>query len=242
MVSVLVGAAWLLLATKPAYAAEGAVAVTAPALPSWTPWRSREVWLASALYAGQGIVFFLLGSWLPAIHAEAGFSQQASGTRMLVLAAASVPGVLVVPRWAGRTGSLRLPFIWSAAIVFAGTLGYFLAPVIAPVDLLWAMLTGFGVGGILVLALAFAAETGPASRTSETAAMVLAVGYSVTALGPLVGGIATDVGDGVRSALLLPPVVATAMLLLAFALPATTGQTAGAGTETEATEGIDSES
>jgi CP family cyanate transporter-like MFS transporter len=32
MVGILVGAAWLILATKPAYAAEGAVAVTAPAL------------------------------------------------------------------------------------------------------------------------------------------------------------------------------------------------------------------
>jgi CP family cyanate transporter-like MFS transporter len=227
VLGILTGAVWLRAAFKPAsVAAERAQA--SAAVDSWSPWRSREVWLASALYAGQGIVFFLLGSWLPAIHSDAGFSRQASGLRMLVLAAASLPAVIIFPRWADRAESLRLPFAGAAAITLTGTLGYFFVPVSAPADLLWALLTGFGVGGILALALAFAAETGPETQTSATAAMVLAVGYSVTALGPLVGGIVTDLAGDRRSALMLPPIVAAVMLLIAFALPAGAGRAGNA--------------
>ncbi|MCC6313286.1 MAG: MFS transporter [Thermomicrobiales bacterium] len=186
---------------------------------TWSPWRQRVVWLAAGLYASQGIVFFLLGSWLPAVYEEAGYSTGAIGARMLVLTAASLPAILILPAWAARSGSLRLPLIVSAALTLVGAIGFFTATSAAAVDWLWPLLAGFGVGGILVLVLVFAAEVAPPGKTGETAGMVLAVGYTTTALGPFLAGLIRDLSGGFQSALLVLPVVAFAMLLLSLAMP-----------------------
>lgn len=186
---------------------------------AWSPWRQRVVWLAAALYASQGIVFFLLGSWLPAVYGEAGYSAGAIGARMSVLTAASLPAILVLPAWAERAGSLRPPLIASALLTLAGAIGFFAATATAPLDWLWALLAGFGVGGILVLVLVLVAAVAPREKTGDAAAMVLAVGYTATALGPFLAGVIRDLSGGFRPALLVLPVVAVAMLLLSLAMP-----------------------
>ena len=176
-------------------------------------------WLAAALYASQGIVFFLLGSWLPAVYAEAGVSAAGTGGRMTVLTAASLPAILLLPAWADRIGSIRLPLVASALVTLAGALGFFAATTTPPLDWLWPLLAGFGVGGILVLVLVLVAGISPAELTGETAAMVLAVGYTATALGPFLAGVIRDLSGGFRTAMLVLPVVAAAMLLLSLAMP-----------------------
>jgi MFS transporter, CP family, cyanate transporter len=234
--ALLTGVLWLLGIRSPSSAAatvvckgKGQVRDTHASAP-WSPWRSRAVWLAAALYAGQGVVFFLLGSWLPAIYAEAGLGPASIGARMMVLAAASLPAILIMPAYADRAGSLRAPLVASAGLTLAGSIGFLIATVPPVFGWLWPLLAGFGVGGILVLVLVLAARVAPSGATGETAAMVLAVGYTMTALGPLLAGVIRDVSGGFRTAMLVPPIVSAAMILLAWAMPDAAGQQPGQST------------
>ncbi|MFM9107260.1 MAG: CynX/NimT family MFS transporter [Chloroflexota bacterium] len=222
ILSILGAIAWFLAvrpgATDPA--AERAAEASVLANPAWSPWRSRTVWILAALYATQGITFFLLGLWLPAIYGDAGLSAGAIGARMTVLAAASLPSILLMPAWSDRLGSMRLPMIVSAVITLAGAAGFVAATTAPVVDWLWPLLAGFGVGGVLVLVLVAVAVVSPPDRTGDAAAMVLAVGYTTTALGPFLAGVIRDLSGGYRTALLVLPVVAIAMILLSAAMPA----------------------
>lgn len=186
---------------------------------AWSPWRDRVIWLGAALYASQGFVFFLLGLWLPAVYAEAGLSSRAIGARMMVLTASSLPAIVLMPAWADRIGSWRLPLVVSASLTLAGAIGFVVATTSAPLDWLWPFLVGSGVGGILVLVLVLVAVVATPERTGSAAAMVLAVGYVSTALGPFLAGVLRDLSGGFQTALLVLPVVAVAMLLLSLAMP-----------------------
>ena len=38
---------------------------------AWSPWRDGSAWIAATLFAAQGLVYYLLVAWLPAIYGEA---------------------------------------------------------------------------------------------------------------------------------------------------------------------------
>ncbi|MGI9252450.1 MAG: MFS transporter, partial [Thermomicrobiales bacterium] len=175
------GAAIWMLSVRPGQsddAAELAAERSPSANPAWSPWRSRTIWVLAALYATQGFTFFLLGLWLPAIYGDSGLSAGAVGARMIVLTAASLPSILIMPAWSDRLGSMRLPLLVSAGITLAGAIGFYLATATPPVDWIWPLLAGFGVGGVLVLVLVAVAVLAPPDRTGDAAAMVLAVAYT----------------------------------------------------------------
>ena len=88
----------------------------------------------------------------------------------------------------------------------------------APFDRLWPLLTGLGVGGILLLVLVLVAEISSMGLAGESAAIVLVFGYATTALGPFLAGLIRDLSGGFRTAMLVLPVVAAAMLLVTVAM------------------------
>lgn len=215
----LAGAVIWFVSVRPSGADAAGAETSALDTPGWSPWRSRTIWILAALYATQGITFFLLGLWLPVMYGDAGLSAGAIGARMMVLTAASLPSILLMPAWSDRLGSMRLPMIVSAVITLIGAAGFFLATATPPVDWLWPLLVGFGVGGVLVLALVAVAVVSPPDRTGDAAAMMLAVGYTTTALGPFLAGVIRDLSGGYRSALLVLPIVGIAMIALAASMP-----------------------
>ena len=186
---------------------------------AWSPWRDRTVRVAAGVYAAQGLVYFLLVLWLPAVYLDAGLSDAAAGARLAVLTGASLPGTVLFPAWIRRDGSTRAPLLASTAMTFAGALGFALATTAPTLEWLWPALAGLGVCGMLVAAVVDTANAAPTSRTGDAAGAVLAVGYVLTALGPLLAGVVRDRTGTYSSAMLILPVITAAALLLAFLSP-----------------------
>jgi CP family cyanate transporter-like MFS transporter len=186
---------------------------------AWSPWQDRTVWIAGALYAGQGLVYYLLVLWLPVIYVSAGISEAGAGARLMVLSAACIPATFLIPFWSDRIGSRRLPMVVSAAVTLASAVGLVIATAVSPVDWIWPILAGFGTCGILVTVLVLIAELAPAGRTGDAAGAVMAIGYIGTTMGPLIAGLITDLTGSYRTAMLTLPVAALAMVLLALAMP-----------------------
>jgi MFS transporter, CP family, cyanate transporter len=212
-----------------------AAAAPLPGLPTpetaaaaaWSPWRDHAIWIAAALYAGQGLVYYLLVLWLPAVYADAGLSDGAAGARLMVLSAACLPATFLVPLWSDRIGSRRLPLVASAIITVAGAVGFALATTTPGLDWLWPALAGFGTCGILVTMLVLVAEQTPVGRTGDAAGVVMAVGYIGTAMGPVLAGAIRDATGGFERAMWVLPAAALAMLLLALAMPAAASEDRG---------------
>ncbi|MGI9252831.1 MAG: MFS transporter, partial [Thermomicrobiales bacterium] len=120
---------------------------------NWSPWSDRSVWIAGALYAGQGLVYYLLVLWLPAVYAAAGVSEAGTGARLMALSAACIPATFLIPLWSDRIGSRRLPMIVSAAITLVSAIGFVVVTATPPLDWLWPICAGFGTCGILVTVL-----------------------------------------------------------------------------------------
>ena len=186
---------------------------------AWSPWRDRTVRVAAGVYAAQGLVYFLLVLWLPAVYLDAGLSDAAAGARLAVLTGASLPGTVLFPAWIRRDGSTRAPLLAATAMTFAGALGFALATTAPTLEWLWPALAGLGVCGMLVAAVVDTANAAPTSRTGDAAGAVLAVGYVLTALGPLLAGVVRDRTGTYSSAMLILPVITAAALLLAFLSP-----------------------
>ena len=47
---------------------------------TWSPWRDRQAWISASLFAAQGVVYYLMVAWLPAIYGEAGTSATATAS------------------------------------------------------------------------------------------------------------------------------------------------------------------
>ena len=90
---------------------------------AWSPWRDPRAWISAALFAAQGIVYYLLVAWLPAIYGEAGTSATATAGLFAVFNAATLPAILLFPSWSDRIHRRRPPSLVAASLVLIGVLG-----------------------------------------------------------------------------------------------------------------------
>jgi CP family cyanate transporter-like MFS transporter len=187
--------------------------------PMWSPWRDRNAWISALLFGTQGIVYYLLVAWLPAVYAEAGATGDATAVLFTVFNAATLPGMLVFPIWSDRLYSRRLPTIVASVLLLAGVVGLMAFPLAEVGRWLWPALAGCGVAGVFALALVLPAEIAPRGRTGAAAGMVLAVGYGLSALGPVVAGGVRDVTGSFATALGMLPLIGLAILALAAISP-----------------------
>jgi CP family cyanate transporter-like MFS transporter len=187
--------------------------------PAWSPWRDRNAWISALLFATQGIVYYLLVAWLPAVYAEAGANGDATAVLFTLFNAATLPGMLLLPIWSDRLSSRRLPTIVASVLLLAGVVGLMAFPLAEVGRWLWPALAGCGVGGVFALALVLPADIAPRGRTGVAAGMVLAVGYGLSALGPVVAGGVRDVTGSFATALAMLPLIGLAILALAAILP-----------------------
>ncbi len=206
--AVLAVAAWVPVARK--------VEPAAPAASTGLPWRDRFARLAAAHQSAASLLVYGWMTWLAPYLASRGWSPRDAGMVLAVWAAAQVPGALVIPALAERTGRWRL---WSGvalASTAAGTLGLLLAPlppVVGPWA--WAALVGIGSGAGFPLGLAVVAwRTPDAAASAATSGMALGVGYTVAGIGPFVMGVLIDLTAGYAGAIVV--------LLAAVAVQATT--------------------
>ncbi|MBL8129556.1 MAG: MFS transporter [Chloroflexia bacterium] len=195
----------------------------------WSPWRDRRAWIAAFIFAAQGMAYYLLIAWLPAVYAEDGGNAAVTAALAGVFNASTLPGILLFPIWSDRLGQRKVPTIAASVLFTVGVAGLTVAPLAEPLRWVWPALAGAGVAGVFGMALVMPADLAPAGRTGRAAGMVLAVGYAGSALGPLAAGLARDLTGSFDASLILLPIVGIAMTIAAFATPEMPGRARGAG-------------
>jgi CP family cyanate transporter-like MFS transporter len=186
---------------------------------TWSPWRDRRTWLAAAIFGSQGLIYYLLIAWLPAIYGEAGTDAASTTALFAVFNAATLPGILLFPTWSDRLRTRRWPTLCAALLVLVGVVGLLLAPLAVPGRWLWPALAGAGVAGVFGMALVLPADIAPRGRTGAAAGMVLAIGYALSALGPAIAGVVRDVTGSFHATLALLPAVGVVMIVVAALTP-----------------------
>ncbi|MCD6032697.1 MAG: transporter, partial [Thermomicrobiales bacterium] len=131
----------------------------------WSPWRDPQARISAALFAAQGIVYYLLAAWLPAIYGEAGTSATATAGLFAVFNAATLPAILLFPSWSDRLHRRRPPSLVAATLFLVGVLGLLAAPLADPWRWLWPALAGAGVSGVFAMSLVLPADVAPPGRT-----------------------------------------------------------------------------
>ncbi len=190
---------------------------------TWSPWRDRRAWIAAAIFGAQGLVYYLMVAWLPAVYSEAGADVAATAALFAVFNAATLPGILLFPIWSDRLRGRRLPALVASFLFLIGVIGLLLAPFADPWRWLWPALSGAGVAGVFGMALVLPADIAPPGRVGAAAGMVLAIGYASSALGPVIAGVVRDVTGSFDATLVLLPVVGVLMILLAAVTPELSG-------------------
>jgi CP family cyanate transporter-like MFS transporter len=185
----------------------------------WSPWRDTRAWVSALVFAAQGVAYYLLVAWLPAIYGEAGASATATAALFAVFNAATLPAILLFPSWSDRLRRRRPPLLVSAVIFQAGLLGLLVSPLADPWRWLWPALAGAGVSGLFAMSLVLPADIAPRGRTGAAAGMVLGIGYGAAALGPVIAGATRDITGSFDVTLLMLPAIGMALIVLAAIAP-----------------------
>jgi CP family cyanate transporter-like MFS transporter len=149
--------------------------------------RNRLAWQVTALFGLQSFIAYIVMGWLPQVFITAGIDRQTAGLLLGIATVAAVPASLTIPPLAARH---RQQSAWITGMVIcaiAGVLGLLLAPAALPV--LWAILTGIGVGVFSMVITVFSLRTRTAADTARLSTMAQAIGYLVASLGPLLFGL-----------------------------------------------------
>jgi CP family cyanate transporter-like MFS transporter len=204
---------------------------TLPALALWLPRRggvapqsgsgpvptlrpSRTGLLLGLLFGAQSICFSSMITWVAAVFIDNGWDRADAALATAVIPLTTIVVALLVPRISDRGG--RMGWIMAmAATMSVGLLGIAFWPQTA--SLVWVVLFGIGNGAIfpMLLTLPLDLRASPAEVTGLTAWMQ-ALGYALTALGPVMVGAMRDATGGFRA----PFAVCSALSLSCIALTA----------------------
>jgi len=169
--------------------------------PPRIPWRSPVAWLLGALFGLQSLLYYGVVTWLAAVYVDRGWSEPDSASLVALFGAVTLIATTVMPLGADRIGSRRSQLVASALLILVGLVG--LAAVPGPA-VVWAVILGAGMGAIFPIVLTLPVDVGGSpGDVAATAAMMLLVGYILSAVGPLAFGIARDVTGGFALGLLL---------------------------------------
>jgi CP family cyanate transporter-like MFS transporter len=103
--------------------------------------------------------------------------------------------------------------------LLVGVVGIMALPLAEVARWVWPVLAGCGVAGVFAMALVLPADIAPRGRTGSAAGMILAIGYGISALGPVIAGGVRDVTGSFAATLVMLPVIALAIIALAAIVP-----------------------
>ncbi len=166
-------------------------------------WGNALAWQVSLFMGLQSFVYFGLAAWIPTILHDAGLSREAAGTMWAIGNLAGLPASLVVPIVAQRIPNQRPLLVGLIAIWAMGIAGILIAP--ATFTLAWMVLFGLGAGSALSLALMLIVLRSPdTAHAASLSGMAQAIGYTIAAFAPFLGGLAHDLtGDWTASIFLM---------------------------------------
>ncbi|MFZ0995985.1 MAG: MFS transporter [Candidatus Dormiibacterota bacterium] len=190
-----------------------------------------RLWAIYVLFAGQSLVYFSSNTWIPASVGGGPHSTLAS-LSLATLNGVMVPADILLIMLARPFATRRWFYLLSAVTALVGTGGWLLFGNRAPLP--FAALIGIGVALSFAGLLAYPAMVAAPARVASLTAAMLTVGYAGAFLGPLLGGVALDLGGGRRSPFI--PITVAAALMVVAALMAPVG--GGTGLEAAQSAGV----
>ncbi len=155
------------------------------------PWKNKTAWLILLFFGLQTSLFFSLTTWLSPIAQEQGFSLVTASAVLTTMSLVQIIGNLFIPMLISKFPSR---IMWLYILLAIGSVG----AGILFIDANWAMWVGAVILGIslaglfpigLMLPLDEAKNNGEASSWSS---MVLAGGFMMSAIVPLLIGVVYD--------------------------------------------------
>ena len=167
-------------------------------------------WQLALIFALFGTVYYGFIAWLADAFVEAGWTPEAAGQLVALLNVAALAGALAVGltnRFIGYTAAVTL----AAAGFATAAAGFLLVPSLA---WLWALLIGYTNGALfpLVLALPLRLVSTP-SQVAGLSTVMLGVGYTLAAFGPIGIGAVRDATGGFAASLALLAIAAGAFAI-----------------------------
>lgn len=152
-------------------------------------WRSAVAWSLTIFMGLQSLEFYATVTWLPTILHDRGTPNETAGFLLALVSVVGMVGAFVAPWIAHRMTDQRLGVAIGAGSMAVAIAGLLLDP--HHLDVLWALLLGWGQGSSIGLALMMMVVR----ATSRDEAMALSgmaqgLGYLIASIGPvLVGGL-----------------------------------------------------
>ena len=206
VVSVALAALWLVLTrAEPRH-------TRVEARPLRLPLRDPLAWRLVAAFFLMSSVFYGLNSWLPDIYVERGWSESHAGALLAVMNTLTIPTGFAVAWAADHWGQRRVWLAGAAALQLAALAGVLAFP---EAGWLWAVILGIAIGPLfpLTMTLPLDASDRP-SEVASLAGMMLGVGYTLSAVSPLLLGVIRDITGGFTAVLWTLVVVAALLVVV----------------------------
>jgi MFS transporter, CP family, cyanate transporter len=180
------------------------------------PLTSPLAWRLVAAFFFMSSVFYGLNAWLPDIYVERGWSQSHAGALLAILNTITIPTGFAVAWIADHHGQRRFWLAGSAALQLAALGGILAFP---SAGWVWAAVLGAAIGPLFPLTMTLPLDA--ADRPAEVASLaglMLGVGYTLSALSPLLLGAIRDATGGFTGVLWALVAVAAALVAVDVSL------------------------
>jgi CP family cyanate transporter-like MFS transporter len=180
------------------------------------PWRSGLVWVLALAFGFRSIVFQGLAVWLPAAYVERGWSEASAATLVFLLTACSLPVTVLVSWAADRRGSRRQYLTVASVVLTAAMIGLAAVPGAVVV---WVVAIGAALGVLFPLTLTLPLDVADTpTGVAAVASLMLAGGYAIGALGPLLLGTLRDAVGSFEPAFVTLAVLSVLILVVTLYL------------------------
>ncbi|WP_186050884.1 MFS transporter [Burkholderia gladioli] len=153
---------------------------------SVSPWRHPIGWQISGFFACHSFVFYSLVTWYASIGLERGESAASTGFDLLLYQVVAVVTSLLSAPLIKRMKDQRAMGYVCGASLLVGALGLWSG---APVSAAWLVVAGLGAGFSMTTSLSlFALRTHHHDQAARLSSMAQFIGYSGSAVGPLLMG------------------------------------------------------
>ncbi|MGF6176106.1 CynX/NimT family MFS transporter [Ensifer sp. 4252] len=154
-------------------------------------WHDRLAWQVTLFMGLQSALAYCIFGWLAPILRERGFDPATAGAIVSVSIMTQVVTCLLVPSFAVRRKDQRGINVALIAAAVIALLGILFAP--PSTVIFWAILQGFGQGGLIAVAMTLIVLRSPDSHVAaHLSGMAQGVGYVLAAIGPLLVGLIRD--------------------------------------------------
>jgi CP family cyanate transporter-like MFS transporter len=205
---VALGAAAVLVCTSRTAGGPAAVAAR-----WWPDWRSARTWRLGLILGCAGISYFAGNTFVPEYLKARGHGDLVDAA-LTSLNLAQLPVSLLIVVIPHLLIGRRLPLMATGALILLAVLGFVAASGAAAVA--WAGLLGMAAGGAFTLCLALPPLMSEPHDVHRLSAAMFTVSYSLSFVGPLVGGALWDHTG--QAALAFAPIAGAGALMFALSL------------------------